>query len=506
MILNIRIRESSKIDSLGTSLDFAPHFRYYSKMEERLKKLGNLKDRGLNPYPYRFDRTHTFAEIKAAFDGLTASQQVVSVAGRIIAVRGHGKTVFGTLQDESGRLQVYLRQQDLGEKFLLFDNFDIGDFIGVRGKVFKTKTGEITILVEEYTMLSKSLRPLPEKWHGLKDIEIRYRQRYLDLIANPEVAGIFKKRTRLVSLLRKFLDDRGFIEVETPILQPIYGGAAAQPFKTFYNALDQEMYLRIADELYLKRLIVGGFEKVYEFCKDFRNEGLDRFHNPEFTLLESYEAYTDYQGVLEMVEELFVFLADSLLDKREITFQGKTCRLARPFERLKYVAALDEKIGFDVLAASGTELDQACRKVGLNPETLSTGAKIDKLFGELVQPDLVGPVFVVDYPKIISPLAKEHRNDPRIVERFELIMFGTELANAFSELNDPVEQRRRFETQLAQREEGIGAIDEDFLEALEYGMPPTGGLGIGIDRLAMIFLDQPSVRDVLLFPQLKKES
>ncbi|HEX7320235.1 MAG TPA: lysine--tRNA ligase [bacterium] len=474
-------------------------------MEERLKKIENLRKMQINPYPYRFDRTHKFSEIKSRFDDLTSSQQAVSIAGRIVAVRGHGKTVFCTLQDETDNLQVYLRQQDLGEKFALFDNFDIGDFIGVKGKVFKTKTGEITIVVEEYLMLSKSLRPLPEKWHGLTDIEIRYRKRYLDLIANPEVKEIFKKRTMVMSLMRKFFDGQGFIEVETPVLQPIYGGAAAQPFKTFYNALDQDMYLRIADELYLKRLIVGGFEKVYEFCKDFRNEGLDRLHNPEFTMLESYQAYTDYEGVLEMVESLFEYLVDNLLPDRTIKFQDKTVIFTRPFKRLKYVDALNQKTGLDILKAASRDIDRVCTGIGLKPETMTPGAKIDKLFSELVQKDITEPTFVIDYPKLISPLAKAHRSDPDVVERFELMMFGSELANAFSELNDPVEQRARFKAQLEQKEEGIGEIDEDFLEALEYGMPPTGGLGIGVDRLCMVLLSQSSLRDVILFPQMRKE-
>lgn len=474
-------------------------------MEERFRKLTNLKNLMVNPYPYSFDRTHSFTEVKVNFESLSSSQTLVSIAGRIIAIRGHGQTVFATLGDETDKIQIYLRKDDLGEKFGLFENFDIGDFIGAAGKVFKTKTGEITILVQDYLMLSKSLRPMPEKWHGLKDIEIRYRKRYLDLIANPEVREIFKKRTLLVSLIREFLDARGYTEVETPILQPIYGGAAAQPFKTFYNALDQDMYLRIADELYLKRLLVGGLEKVYEFCKDFRNEGLDRFHNPEFTMLELYQAYTDYEGIMELVESLFEFLVKNLHPDQKIIFQDQRATFTRPFKRLKYVDTLNERLGFDILNAPGNEINEACRGIGINPETLSIGSKIDKLFGELIQKDITDLTFVIDYPKIISPLAKEHRSNPKIVERFEPIMFGFELGNAFSELNDPIEQRRRFEAQLKQKEQGIGEIDDDFIEALEYGMPPTGGLGLGIDRLCMVLLNQPSIRDVILFPQLKKE-
>jgi lysyl-tRNA synthetase class 2 len=475
-------------------------------MEERLKKIANLKEMRINPYPYRFDRTHSFAEIKEQFEVLSNSSVVVSTCGRIHAVRGHGKTIFATLADENERMQIYLRSDEMGERFNLFDNCDIGDIVGVTGKVFKTKTGEITVLVGSLAILSKSLRPLPEKWHGLKDVEIRFRKRYVDLIANQDVRGIFKGRTKIVSLVRAFFDDRGFMEVETPVLQPIYGGAAAKPFRTFYNALDQDMYLRIADELYLKRLIVGGYEKVWEFCRDFRNEGLDRFHNPEFTMVEAYQAYTDYEGIMELIEDLMDFLVQKIMPDRNIVFQERSVHLKRPFKRLKYVDALNERIGFDILKATAGDVKRACEKHGIKPEALSSGAMIDKLFSELVQKEILEPTFVIDYPKVISPLAKEHRCDPGVVERFELVMFGIELVNAFSELNDPIEQRKRFEEQLAHSEEGIGAIDEDFIEALEYGMPPTGGLGIGIDRLCMVLLNQPSLREVILFPQLKKET
>lgn len=459
----------------------------------------------INPYPYRFDRNHNFAQIKEKFEELSNAQTEVCTAGRIIAIRGHGKTIFATLQDENERLQIYLRQQELGESFKLFENFDIGDFIGVQGKVFKTRTGEITILVEKFVLLSKSLKPLPEKWHGLKDIEIRYRKRYLDLIANLEVREVFKRRSMLISHLRNFFNEQGFLEVETPVLQPIYGGASARPFKTFYNALDQEMYLRIADELYLKRLIVGGYEKVWEFCKDFRNEGLDRFHNPEFTMIEAYQAYTDYQGIMELVEKLILHLVKNFYPDNKIIFQDKDIIINVPFKKIKYTESLNEKLGVDIIKITEKELNGICENYGIKTENQTIGYKIDKLFSELVQKSLIEPTFVIDYPKVISPLAKEHRDNPLLVERFELIIFGLEVANAFSELNDPIEQRRRFEQQLAQKEEGIGEIDEDFLEALEYGMPPTGGLGIGVDRLCMILLNQPSIRDVILFPQMRKE-
>ncbi len=537
-----------KINDLAKQLTFEV-FGVLFYMEERLNKLNKLKELNINPYPYRFDRTHNFTEIRQNFEILCGSEIVIKTAGRIIAIRGHGKTIFATLNDESEKIQIYLRKQDLGEKFSVFENFDIGDFIGVEGKVFKTRTGEITIFVEDFVLLTKSLRPLPEKWHGLDDIELKYRKRYLDLIADtidfkcndcghefscvevgevrcPAVKDkvtnercgsknikkismspreIFKKRSKIISLLRNFFDSRGFLEVETPVLQPIYGGASARPFKTFYNALGQEMYLRIADELYLKRLIVGGYEKVWELCKDFRNEGLDRFHNPEFTMIEAYQAYTDYFGIMALVEELFEFLIKNLYVDNRITFQDKTVEITRPFKRIKYTEALKEKLGIDILTISEKEFNEICLRFGIKTEGQTLGDKIDKLFSEVVQKKLIEPTFVIDYPKIISPLAKQHRDNPELVERFELIIFGLEVANAFSELNDPIDQRKRFEQQLAQKEEGIGEIDEDYLEALEYGMPPTGGLGIGVDRLCMILLNQPSIRDVILFPQLRRE-
>jgi lysyl-tRNA synthetase class 2 len=473
-------------------------------MQERLDKLRQLRDRGINPFPYQFNRSHTFADIRAHVDELCQSESEVASCGRLLTIRGHGKTAFATCADEHSTMQIYLRQDELKERFDLFDLCDIGDIIGVKGKVFRTRTGEITILVSEFAVLTKALRPLPEKWHGLKDVEVRYRKRFLDLVANTEVREIFRNRARLIALIRAFLDERGFLEMETPILQPIYGGGSANPFKTYYNALEQDMYLRIADELYLKRLIVGGYEKVYEICKDFRNEGIDRFHNPEFTMLEVYQAYTDYEGIMELVESLLEYLVQQLLENTTITFVDKQVTFTRPVKRIKYVDTLSSKLGFDILGASEKALDKACKDHRIDYTKLSYGAKIDKLFNELVQKDIIEPAFVIDYPKVISPLAKVHRKDDRLVERFELIMFSTELANAFSELNDPLEQRKRFEEQITHQEEGISEIDEDFIEALEYGMPPTGGLGIGIDRLCMVLFNQPSIRDIILFPQLKK--
>jgi lysyl-tRNA synthetase class 2 len=472
-------------------------------MDQRISKLTIMREQKIEPYPYRFDRTHTFSDIRKNFETLSQDGNIIKSCGRVFTIRGHGKTIFATLVDEEETLQVYLRKDELKTKFDVFKLFDIGDFMGMTGTVFKTKTGEITILVQDFVILSKALRPLPEKWHGLKDVEIRYRKRYLDLIANTEVRTIFKKRAQLITLMRQFLDNRGFIEMETPVLQPIYGGGTANPFKTYYSALDQHMYLRIADELYLKRLIIGGYEKVYEICKDFRNEGIDRFHNPEFTMAEVYQAYTDYLGIMDLVESLLAFLMERMLGSSTVRFTNREASFDKPFKRIKYVDSLNSKLGFDILAADTADINRACRDIAVDPGQLSCGAKIDKLFAEYVQKLLVEPTFVMDYPKIISPLAKQHRDDDRLVERFELVAFGIELANAFSELNDPKEQRARFEEQLAHKEEGISEIDEDFIEALEYGMPPTGGLGIGIDRLCMVLFDLPSLRDVILFPQLR---
>jgi lysyl-tRNA synthetase class 2 len=474
-------------------------------MEERLKKLQKLKELGVNPYPYKFDRSHNFRQIKERFDTLSQSGEKIRTCGRILTVRGHGKTLFATLSDETERLQIYLRMDELGDKFDNFQYFDVGDFMGVNGTVFKTKTGEMTVLVSEYVLLAKSLRPLPEKWHGLRDIEVRYRQRYLDLIANTEVRETFKKRTQVISAMRSFLDRKGFLEVDTPVLQTIYGGAAANPFKTYYSALEQDMFLRIADELYLKRLIVGGYEKVYEVCRDFRNEGIDRMHNPEFTMLELYQAYADYNDIMEIVEQLIEFLVEQTRGDKKLKFCEGEIEFRRPFRRIRYTESLKEKLGLDVLDAKESEIDQQCERHGVDYKKLSLGSKIDKLFSELVQKELVEPTFVLDYPKIISPLAKTHRDDERLVERFELIIFGMEIANAFSELNDPVEQRKRFESQIARKDEGIRQVDEDFILALEHGMPPTGGVGVGIDRLCMVLLNQPSIRDVILFPQLRRE-
>ncbi|MEO0070481.1 MAG: lysine--tRNA ligase [candidate division WOR-3 bacterium] len=478
-----------------------------SGYEVRLEKLSQLRKMGVLPYAYHYKRTHTTQEVIEGFEELSQSQTQVSVAGRLISRRIHGKTQFGHIQDEKGKVQVYFRQDTLGtEVFKMLELLDIGDILGLRGEVFKTKTGEITIHIREWRLLAKSLRPLPEKFHGLRDIETRYRQRYLDLLVNQESKQVFLLRFKIVRLLQNFLDSRGFIEVETPILQPIYGGAAARPFQTYYNVLEKEFFLRISDELYLKRLIVGGLEKVYEIGKDFRNEGLDRFHNPEFTQLELYQAYADYQDMMGLVEEMFKFLALGLYQRTEIDFAGQKIDFGKPWQRLRFVEALEEKLGVNPLELQDEELYKIATRSGIeiNPKT-SRAKVLDKLFSELVQDKIVQPTFVIDHPKETTPLAKSHRDNPRLVERFEPVVCGMELGNAFSELNDPLEQRVRFEEGMKRQEE-FATLDEDYCLALEYGMPPTGGLGIGIDRLVMLFTNQDSIRDVILFPQLKTES
>ncbi len=475
-----------------------------SGYETRLAKLTELRKKGVLPYAYSFERTHTTKEVIEQFEILSNSQIQVKVAGRLISRRIHGKTQFAHIQDDKGKLQVYFREDTLGEEsFERLKLLDIGDILGLKGAVFRTKSGERTVHIYDWVLLAKSLRPLPEKFHGLKDVETRYRQRFLDLIVNQESKQVFLLRSKIVQLLREFLENRGFIEVETPILQPIYGGALARPFRTYYNVLEEEFFLRISDELYLKRLIVGGLEKVYEIGKDFRNEGLDRFHNPEFTQLELYQAYADYNEMMRLVEEMFLFLARNLTGGQELVFGNHRINFGKPWQRLRFVEALKEKIGTDPLELSDNMLLKVARRFGIDIKPGTTRSKVlDKLFTELIQEGIVEPTFVLDHPKETTPLAKVHRDDPRLVERFEPVVCGIELGNAFSELNDPLEQRARFQEAVGRNEEFV-TIDEDYCLALEYGMPPTGGLGIGIDRVVMLFTNQNSIRDVILFPQLK---
>lgn len=473
-------------------------------MESRLKKLKELEARGVVPYPYRFERTHTAHQISEQIEVLNPAQTLIRTAGRLISRREHGKTCFGHLQDQSGRIQVYFREDRLGKDYELLDYLDLGDFLGVEGEAFRTKTGEPTVLVRSFQVLAKSLRPLPEKWHGLKDIELRYRERELDLLSNPRSREVFILRTKIIQKMREFLDARGYLEVETPVLQLIYGGASARPFTTHSEALEQRMFLRIADELYLKRLLVGGIERVYEIAKDFRNEGVDRFHSPEFTQLEFYEAYKDYKDMMGMVEELFYFLSQEVLGKVAFSYQGRWIDLSPPWRRIRFLEALEAATQTsDLLNRSREELIEIGRSHGIEvSETASRAKLIDKLFSELVRSEIFEPTFVVDHPKLISPLAKVHRQDEALAERFQVVIGGLELANAFSELNDPREQRARFEAQIRERED-YAVIDEDFLSALEYGMPPCAGVGIGVDRVVMLFTDSGSIRDVILFPQLR---
>jgi lysyl-tRNA synthetase class 2 len=471
----------------------------------RLEKLQLLEQRGHGGYPPRFLTTHSCADAVRFID--SGEETPVAVAGRVLALREHGRAVFADLHDQTGKMQLYLKSDVLGDDlFALCSLLDIGDLIGARGKVFRTRRGEPTVLAQHWEMLAKCLRPLPEKWHGLKDQELRYRQRYLDLLVNEQARGVVAERSALVRQVRSFLDERGFLEVETPVLQPLYGGGSARPFVTYHESLDSSLYLRIADELYLKRLLVGGFERVYEIGKDFRNEGLSRFHNPEFTQLELYQAHADYRDMMELFEGLVLHLALSLRGTPRLTYQGRAVDLSPPWPRLTYGDALMRwaKVPMD---APEPELRERLRDGGVDDKPLRERASLlEKLFDRYVQAELVDPVLVVDYPTAVSPLAKSSERDCSVVERFEPFAAGMELGNAFTELNDPREQRRRFEHQATLREGGeleAQPLDEDFLEALEYGMPPAGGMGVGIDRLAMLLVDQPSIRDVILFPQLR---
>lgn len=481
----------------------------------RQKKLHELRQRGINPYPYRFEVTHHSADIQALKDSQFPPS--VAVAGRVVSIRRMGKASFAHLLDETGKQQVYVRMDLVGEDTYeeLFRRVDLGDFLGVQGRVFRTKTGEITVEAGSIQLLAKSLRPLPnlkakegEVFDPFKDKGNRYRRRYLDLIANPHVKEVFIKRARIIRLLRRFLEEHGFVEVETPVLQPLYGGALARPFTTYHNTLDQTLYLRVADELYLKRLIIGGFEKVYEIAKDFRNEGMDRYHNPEFTALEYYQAYADHNDMMAFTEKLFKTLADQL-DGTTLTYQGHEIDFGQPFARVGLFELLNKYVGDDL--SGMTEVDELydfARDRQLEvAKGLNYGQLLEKIFDLKVEPQLVQPTFVVDYPKAISPLAKTHRDGPdSLVERFELFVAGMEFANAFSELNDPQDQRARMEAQARLREAGyeeVQMVDEEFLEAMEFGMPPTGGVGIGVDRLVMLFTGQDSIKDVILFPAMR---
>jgi lysyl-tRNA synthetase, class II len=481
---------------------------------QRRQKLQTLRSQGVEPYQSRFDRTHSSAEALALFEqaeksgGAEVRTETVALAGRLVAIRVMGKATFAHIQDFAGRIQLLAKVDKLGEDaYRRFTDLDLGDIIGVQGVLFRTKRGEITCEIDEFVLLAKALRPLPEKYHGLKDKELRYRQRYLDLIANPEVMQVFLTRSRVVEETRTFLKARGFVEVETPVLQPIAGGAAARPFITHHNALDMELYLRIALELYLKRLIIGGFDRVYEIGRIFRNEGMDQWHSPEYTMLELYQAYTDVEGMMELTESLVIHLVERVKGTPTIQYQGDEIHITRPFQRIEMVEAVSQKVDEDLLRADVPQLQALIKKHSIEPKPgLGWGGLIAELFDELVQPGLVQPTFVLGHPVEVSPLARRRTSDPRLTDRFELFIAREEIANAFSELNDPDDQRLRFEDQARARVAGdqeTHPMDEDFLTALEHGFPPTGGMGLGVDRLVAILTDQPSIRDVILFPPLR---
>ena len=473
----------------------------------RIAKLNDLVERGMNPFEITsYNRTHTAGAIVADYEGHEGLS--VSVAGRLMSKRIMGKASFGSILDSDGRIQVYFSRDDLGEaEYADFKKLDMGDIIGVEGVVFKTRTGETSIHAKKVTLLTKSLLPLPEKYHGLTNPELRYRQRYVDLIANPEVKELFIKRSKIVSAIREFLDNEGFYEVETPVLNTLAGGANARPFVTHQNTLDIDMYLRIAPELHLKRCIVGGFDKVYEVGRQFRNEGMDPKHNPEFTTVELYQAYTDYLGMMDITERLVRFCASKVCDSLKITYQGTPIDLESPWERLSMVDAVKKYLGMDFDNEPLAELIEKANKKGLEIKADETwGNVLYKVFDAFVEDHLDGPVFIYDYPVEVSPLTKKKPSDPRLTERFEVFITGKELGNAYSELNDPIDQRERFAAQMKAKEQGdeeAQPYDEDFVNALEYGMPPTGGFGMGVDRLVMILTDSYSIREVLLFPTMK---
>lgn len=478
-------------------------------MKARREKMADIASQGIEPFGRKYEATHHAVEIVDAFTDLEG--QTVRICGRLMAVRGHGKASFSHLMDMTGRMQLYFRQDVLGEEaYALFHLLDIGDLIGVEGTVFRTQRGEISVKVTDFDVLAKALRPLPEKFHGLKDVEVRYRQRYLDLIVNPEVKDTFVKRSKIISHLRLLLEQKGFLEVETPMMHPVAGGAAAKPFVTHHNALDVDLFMRIAPELYLKRLIVGGFEKVYEVGRVFRNEGVSIKHNPEFTLVEIYQAFADYNVVMELTEELISKIAMAVLGTMKITYQGQEIDLTPPWNRMSMTEAVRKYTDIDFSTVSTLEEARTLATSLQVPFAAGDGIGgiINKVFEEKVEEHLIAPTFITGHPTEISPLAKRNKDNGEITDRFEAFIFGREMANGFSELNDPIDQEGRFLNQVAQRESGddeAHMMDRDYVTALEYGMPPTGGLGIGIDRLVMLLTDSASIRDVIFFPYMRQD-
>lgn len=479
------------------------------QMQVRIDKMHKIEEHGWKPFGYRFLYTHRAADIAAQFDELSEKETEVKMAGRIMAIRGHGKTCFMDMQDKTGRIQVYVRKDVIGEEnYALIKLMDIGDTVGITGTAFRTHMGELSIKANSVEMLSKSLRPLPEKWHGLKDVETRYRQRYVDLIVNPEVRGTFVKRSQIIRSVREVLDSHDFLEVETPILNTIAGGAAARPFISYHNALDMQVYMRIAPELYLKRLIVGGMDRVYEMGRVFRNEGIDNRHNPEFTSVEIYQAFADYRDMMDLTEEVVVKTAEKVLGTTTINYEGTTIELASPWKRMSMIEAVKEYSGKDFTDVTDLEEARAIAKelnVAIEP-SFGIGKIINACFEEYVEDKLIQPTFITGHPKEISPLAKSNPENPEITDRFEAYIYGREICNGFTELNDPIDQKERFLKQVEERANGdeeANMMDEDFVNALEYGLPPTGGLGIGIDRLVMFLTNSSTIRDVLFFPTMK---
>lgn len=479
------------------------------QMQVRIDKMHKIEEHGWKPFGYRFQYTHRAADIAAQFDELSEKETEVKMAGRIMAIRGHGKTCFMDMQDKTGRIQVYVRKDVIGEEnYALIKLMDIGDTVGITGTAFRTHMGELSIKANSVEMLSKSLRPLPEKWHGLKDVETRYRQRYVDLIVNPEVRDTFVKRSQIIRSVREVLDSHDFLEVETPILNTIAGGAAARPFISYHNALDMQVYMRIAPELYLKRLIVGGMDRVYEMGRVFRNEGIDNRHNPEFTSVEIYQAFADYRDMMDLTEEVVVKTAEKVLGTTTINYEGTTIELASPWKRMSMIEAVKEYSGKDFTNVTDLEEARAIAKelnVAVEP-SFGIGKIINACFEEYVEDKLIQPTFITGHPKEISPLAKSNPENPEITDRFEAYIYGREICNGFTELNDPIDQKERFLKQVEERANGdeeANMMDEDFVNALEYGLPPTGGLGIGIDRLVMFLTNSSTIRDVLFFPTMK---